>query len=118
MTAATADTETLSLARELGRTLRIDSLRATASANAGHPTSAASAAELLAVLGTAHFRLDVTDPSNPANDRFILSKGHASALQYAWLKAHGVIDDAELLTYGQVGSPGRRRFWQNPPPSI
>jgi transketolase len=104
MTTTTTRTETLNLARELGRTLRIDSLRATASANAGHPTSAASAAELMAVLGTAHFRLDVTDPTNPGNDRFILSKGHASVLQYAWLKAFGVIDDAELLTYGQVGS--------------
>ncbi len=104
MTAATTDLSTLDLARELGRTLRIDSLRATAAASAGHPTSAASGAELMAVLGTAHFHLDVDDPTHPGNDRFILSKGHASALQYAWLKAFGAIDDAELLTYGQVGS--------------
>lgn len=91
-------------ARELARTLRIDSLRATAAASAGHPTSAASAAELMAVLGCGHFRLDVEDPTHSGNDRFILSKGHASALQYAWLKAFGAIDDDELLTYGQVGS--------------
>ena len=95
---------TLELATEFARTLRIDSLRATAAANAGHPTSAASAAELMAVLGARHFRFDAREPSHPDNDRFILSKGHASALQYAWLKAFGAIDDAELLTYGQVGS--------------
>ena len=94
----------LETARELARTLRIDSLRATAAAGAGHPTSAASAADLMAVLGALHFRLDVGDPKHPGNDRFILSKGHASALQYAWLKAFGAIDDAELLTYGQIGS--------------
>jgi transketolase len=99
--ATAADLDT---ARELARTLRIDSLRATAAASAGHPTSAASAAEVMAVLGALHFRLDVGDPKHPGNDRFILSKGHASALQYAWLKAFGAIDDAELLTYGQVGS--------------
>ncbi len=94
----------LDSARELARMLRIDSLRATAAAGAGHPTSAASSAELMAVLGAGHFHLDVSDPAHPGNDRFILSKGHASALQYAWLKAFGAIDDAELLTYGQVGS--------------
>ena len=98
-----ADT-TLELATDFARILRVDSLRATAAANAGHPTSAASAAELMAVLGARHFRFDPRYPSHPGNDRFILSKGHASALQYAWLKAFGAIDDAELLTYGKVGS--------------
>ncbi len=58
----------------------------------------------MAVLGVGHFHLDIDDPQNAGNDRFILSKGHASTLQYAWLKAFGAIDDAELLTYGQLGS--------------
>ena len=105
MTAELTDLTTLEMTRELARTLRVDSLRATAAANAGHPTSAASAAELMAVLGARHFRLDVGDPAHPGNDRFILSKGHASALQYAWLKAFGAIDDEELLTYGAAGQP-------------
>jgi transketolase len=89
---------------ELARQIRIDAVRATAAATAGHPTSAASAADLIAVLAARHFRYDVSDPDNPGNDRFILSKGHASTLLYAWLKAMGVIDDAELLTYGKLGS--------------
>ncbi|WP_322760900.1 transketolase [Frankia sp. Cr2] len=88
---------------ELARQLRIDLVRATARAGAGHPTSGASAADVMAVLSS-RFRYDVTDPAHPGNDRFILSKGHASTLLYAWLKAMGAIDDDELLTYGQPGS--------------
>jgi transketolase len=91
-------------ARALARQLRVDAVRATSTARAGHPTSAASAAELVAVLGAGHFRYDIADPGNAGNDRFVLSKGHASALLYAWLKAMGALDDAELLTYGQPGS--------------
>src|SRR3954469_10622086 len=91
-------------AARLARQLRVDVVRATAAAAAGHPTSGASAADLIAVLGTAHFRYDAGDPAHPGNDRFVLSKGHASTLQYAWLKAMGAIDDAELLPHAQPGS--------------
>ncbi len=88
----------------LARQLRIDSVRATNAASAGHPTSAASAADLIAVLGAAHFRADLEDPANPGNDRFVLSKGHASVLLYSWLKSMGAISDEELLGYAQLDS--------------
>jgi transketolase len=88
----------------LARQLRIDSVRATNAAGAGHPTSAASAADLLAVLAAAHFRADLSEPANPGNDRFVLSKGHASVLLYAWLKSMGAITDDELLGYAQLDS--------------
>ena len=94
----------LATAAELARQLRIDVVRATAAAGAGHPTSGASAADLVAVLAARHFRYDVADPGHPGNDRFVLSKGHASTLQYAWLKAMGAIDDDELLTHARPGS--------------
>jgi transketolase len=79
-------------------------VRATNAAKAGHPTSAASAADLIALLAAAHFRTDLDDPANPANDRFVLSKGHASVLLYSWLKAAGAITDEELLGYAQLDS--------------
>ncbi len=109
MSTITHDPETgpqgrLSATAELARQLRIDVVRATATAGAGHPTSGASAADLVAVLAAHHFRYDAKDPGNPGNDRFVLSKGHASTLQYAWLKAMGAIDDAELLTHARPGS--------------
>lgn len=96
--------ERLPASAELARQLRIDVVRATAAAGAGHPTSGASAADLVAVLAHGHFRYDVADPGHAGNDRFVLSKGHAATLQYAWLKAMGAIDDAELLTHATPGS--------------
>jgi transketolase N-terminal domain/subunit len=40
----------LALAEDLGRQLRVDSVRASTAAGSGHPTSSMSAADLLAVL--------------------------------------------------------------------
>src|ERR1700754_3128 len=90
--------------RELGQQLRVDSVRSSAAAGSGHPTSSMSAADLMAVLIDGHLRLDYANPENPANDHLIFSKGHASPLYYAVLKAVGAIDDAELLTFRKLGS--------------
>ncbi|CAN5811806.1 transketolase [soil metagenome] len=90
--------------RELGQQLRVDSVRASAAAGSGHPTSAMSAADLMAVLIGGHLRHDFADPDNPANDRLILSKGHASTLLYAILKAVGAVSEDELLEYRKLGS--------------
>lgn len=89
---------------ELGQQLRVDSVRAAAAAGSGHPTSSMSAADLMAVLFARHFRYDFDRPDHPANDRFVLSKGHASPLMYATYKAAGAIDDEELLTFREKGS--------------
>jgi transketolase len=97
--------------RELGQQLRVDSVRASAAAGSGHPTSSMSAADLLAVLIDGNLRLRVGDPSA---DHLIFSKGHASPLYYAVLKAAGIIDDAELLTFRKLGS----RLEGHPTPRI
>ncbi|MGW3284953.1 transketolase [Streptomyces sp. NPDC001002] len=89
---------------ELAQQLRVDSVRAAAAANSGHPTSSMSAADLMAVLVANHFHYDFDRPAHPGNDRFVLSKGHASPLLYAAYKAAGAIDDAELLTFRTRGS--------------
>ncbi|MFI1414269.1 transketolase [Streptomyces sp. NPDC020707] len=89
---------------ELGQQLRVDSVRAAAAAGSGHPTSSMSAADLMAVLLARQLRYDFDRPSHPGNDRFVLSKGHASPLLYAAYKAAGAIDDAELLTFRTLGS--------------
>ncbi|GAB2793270.1 transketolase [Streptomyces chlorus] len=89
---------------ELGQQLRVDSVRAAAAAGSGHPTSSMSAADLMAVLLARHFRYDFDHPDHPGNDRFVLSKGHASPLMYAAFKAVGAIDDEELLTFRKLGS--------------
>jgi transketolase len=101
--------------RELGQQLRVDSVRCSAAAGSGHPTSSMSAADLMAVLLDGGFlRMDTQDLENPANDHLIFSKGHASPLYYAVLKAAGIIDDAELLTFRKLGS----RLEGHPTPRI
>ncbi|MGW8065474.1 transketolase [Streptomyces ziwulingensis] len=89
---------------DLGQQLRIDSVRASAAAGSGHPTSSMSAADLVAVLLARHLRYDFERPAHPGNDRFVLSKGHASPLLYSAYKAAGAIDDEELLTFRKLGS--------------
>src|SRR5215213_8441480 len=99
---------------ELGQQLRVDSVRASAAARSGHPTSSMSAADLIAVLIAEHLRFDVDRPEDPNNDHVVFSKGHASPLEYAMLKAVGVIDDDELLTFRKLGS----RLQGHPIPNV
>jgi transketolase len=89
---------------QLAQRLRIDSIRAAAAANSGHPTSSMSAADLMAVLMARHLRYDYANPENPNNDHLIFSKGHASPLVYAMFVAAGAVTDEELLTFRQFGS--------------
>jgi transketolase len=89
---------------ELAQQLRVDGVRAAQAAGSGHPTSSMSAADLMAVLLAHHLRYDFERPGHPGNDRFVLSKGHASPLLYAAYKAAGAIDDEELLTFRKLGS--------------
>ena len=106
-----ADTEQR---RTLAQQFRVDSVRMAAAAGSGHPTSAMSAAELMAVLLDGYLRYDFDTPKSPANDRLIFSKGHASTLVYAILRAAGAISADELLTYRRHGS----RLEGHPTPAL
>jgi transketolase len=100
--------------RDLGQQLRVDSVRASAAAGSGHPTSSMSAADLIAVLLDGHLRLDLDNPADPHNDHVIFSKGHASPLYYSMLKAARAIEDSELLTFRRLHS----RLEGHPTPRI
>jgi transketolase len=63
-----------------------------------------SAADLMSVLLAKYLRYDFDKPKDPANDRLVFSKGHASTLLYAMFRAAGVVSDEELLTYRQFSS--------------
>ena len=85
--------------------IRYDILTSTTAAGSGHPTSSLSAVELMVMLFfNGYFRQDFKDPENIANDRFILSKGHASPLLYSLYHAAGVISYEELMTLRKFGS--------------
>ena len=100
--------------RELGQQLRVDSIRSSAAAGSGHPTSSMSAADLMAVLLDGYLKLDFQSPKDPHRDHLIFSKGHASPLYYSVLKAAGAITDEELLTFRKFGS----RLEGHPTPKI
>lgn len=84
--------------------LRIASVRSTAEAGSGHPSSCCSAAEIVATLFFAEMRFDPHDPGHPHNDRFVLSKGHAAPLLYAALAEAGTLPPDELLTLRRLDS--------------
>ena len=85
--------------------LRLESLLMTTQAGSGHPTSALSAADLVAALFFYAMHFDPNNFNNPDNDHFILSKGHASPALYAAWKELGKLTEAQLMTYRQFGSP-------------
>jgi transketolase len=84
--------------------LRIESIRATTAAGSGHPSSAASAADLVAAIFFDGMRFDPAQPRGLASDRFVLSKGHAAPVLYAAWAEVGVIERAELTTLRRIDS--------------
>ena len=84
--------------------LRIDSIRSTTAAGSGHPTTCASAADLVAALFFAEMRFDPMNPRHAHNDRFVLSKGHGAPLLYAAWSAVGFVPPDELLKLRELGN--------------
>jgi len=76
----------------------------TTQAGSGHPTSALSCADIVSALFFYAMRYDPKHYNNPNNDRFILSKGHASPIFYAAWKEAGVLTQDQLMTYRQFDS--------------
>ncbi len=88
----------------LATQLRIDSIRATTAAGSGHPTSSMSAADIMATLFFDVMRLDPKQPQSPANDKFVLSKGHAAPVLYSVWAELGLYPREHLLTLRRIDS--------------
>jgi transketolase len=110
MTSSAAATTIADRARYIRQTC----LRMVHAAKMGHPGGDLSAADIVAAL---YFRVLSVNPANPADpgrDRFILSKGHASAVLYATLAEAGFFPASWLTTYMQPlsalnGHPDRNK---------
>jgi transketolase len=87
---------------ERARQLRLDSLAMIHRRGAGHPGGALSVAEIMAALFFHKLNLDPTRPDWPERDRFILSKGHASAILYAALARRGFFPLQDLEQWGDL----------------
>jgi len=88
------------------RTLAMDAVQA---ANAGHPGTPMALAPVAYVLYTRHLRHDPRRPDWPDRDRFVLSCGHASMLQYASLHLAGYdlsLDDLKQFRQWGSRTPG------------
>ena len=93
--------------------LRVLSADMVQKANSGHPGMPLGAAPIAYTLWANHMNFDVKDTKWINRDRFILSAGHASALQYSLLHLFGFdlsIDD--LKGFRQWGSrtPGHPEY--------
>lgn len=80
------------------------SIKMTTQAGSGHTTSALSAADIVAVLFLHTMKFDPDNFKNPNNDRFILSKGHASPILYAAWQQLGKLTTQEIMAYRTFNS--------------
>jgi len=94
--------------QERARQLRVHVLRMTHEGKASHVGSCFSMAEIITVLYGQILRVDPQNPQWPERDRFILSKGHASAALYASLAQHGFFPVEKLACFYKdgLGMPG------------
>ena len=94
--------------------LRIKSLEMINRRGAGHPGGSLSAAEIIAALYFKKMNIYPDIPNEANRDRFILSKGHASAILYAALAKKGYFDLEDLDDWGSLdchlqGHPDRKK---------
>lgn len=86
-------------------TIRMLSVDAIEAAKSGHPGAPMGAADIAFVLWSRFLRFDPKDPSWPDRDRFVLSIGHASMLQYSLMHLTGYdLSLDEIKKFRQWGS--------------
>ena len=90
---------------KIARELRKSILNVIFHAGSGHPGGSLSATDILtAIYFGGILQYDSSNPSDLKRDRFILSKGHASALMYCVLARAGYFPEEKLQEYRKIGS--------------
>lgn len=84
--------------------IRSLSIKMIYNAQSGHPGGSLSAADILSALYFSVLNIDPKNPEWEKRDRFVLSKGHASAAYYSALALKGYFPVDELLTFRKMGS--------------
>ena len=90
---------------KLALELRRLALKIIFQAGSGHPGGSFSATDLMTALffgGILNY--DSNNPKDPKRDRFLLSKGHASAIYYSVLAKAGYISEPDLDSYRKINS--------------
>lgn len=73
-------------------------------AGSGHPGGSLSSADLLATLYVSELAIPDGDATNPARDRFVLSKGHAAPALYGIWAAMGYVGDDIPLSLRKINT--------------
>src|SRR5690348_16831822 len=90
---------------DLANAIRALAMDAVEQAKSGHPGMPMGMAEIAVALWTRHLRHDPANPHWLDRDRFVLSNGHGSMLQYALLHLTGYdLPLDELRRFRQLGS--------------
>ena len=91
---------------EMANAIRVLAMDAVEKAKSGHPGMPMGMADVAAVLFNRFVRLDPSKPNWPDRDRFVLSAGHGSMLQYAIHHLLGYADMpmTEIERFRQLGS--------------
>ena len=84
--------------------VRRDIINMTANAGSGHPGGSLSATEMLVALYFDVMNVDPKNPSDPARDRLVLSKGHAAPALYGVLGEKGYFSTEEFKNFRQLHS--------------
>src|ERR1051325_8867767 len=91
--------------RELANAVRALAMDAVEAAKSGHPGMPMGMADLAEVLWNDFLRHNPANPKWPDRDRFVLSNGHGSMLQYALLHLSGYdLPIGELRNFRQLHS--------------
>ncbi|HEY3859995.1 MAG TPA: transketolase [Gammaproteobacteria bacterium] len=103
--------------RELANAIRALAMDAVQKANSGHPGMPMGMADIAEVLWNDYLKHDPADPKWADRDRFLLSNGHGSMLQYALLHLTGyALPMDELKRFRQLHSktPGHPEYGMTP----
>ncbi len=91
--------------RDLANALRFLAIDAVQAANSGHPGMPMGMADIAEVLWNDYYRHNPNNPQWANRDRFVLSNGHGSMLQYGLLHLAGYdLSIDELKNFRQLGS--------------
>ena len=96
-------------AQMMANAIRALSMDAVQKAKSGHPGMPMGMADIATALWSRHLRFNPTNPKWTGRDRFILSNGHGSMLQYALLHLTGYdlsIDDLKAFRQLHSKTPG------------
>ncbi len=99
--------------RELANAIRALAMDAVQKAKSGHPGMPMGMADLAEALWRHHLAFNPTNPQWANRDRFVLSNGHGSMLQYALLHLSGFdvsIDDLKNFRQLHSKTPGHPEY--------